>query len=355
MLVRKKEPFNAAKKHLTHFFVFALLSVWAVPASAAPKTDIVFFKNGDKLTGEVKTLKRGRLSLNTDATGTIGIEWDKVAGVVSNQHIQVETTSGIRYFGTLRSVEETPGFIIVTETGPQSLDSERVIVMSPIEGGGIHALDVDISLGYNFAKAGGITSGTFGIGMDYRTLLRIESVRYSTTISDSDTQEISKRMNLSLQHTRLWRNRWFSNATLTFDQNDELDLNLRTSLGGGGGRYLVQNNSMLWSIEAGLQVSREDQISSDEDIDSVEAFFTVAWDWFVFQDPEFDWSTELQIIPSLTESGRVRGELDTSLRWEIIGDLNWGFSIYGSFDNQQSTAGESTTDYGVNTTLIYEF
>lgn len=355
MLVCKQRPFHAAKNHLTHFFVIALLSIWVVPASAAPKTDIVFFKNGDKLTGEVKTLKRGRLSLNTDATGTIAIEWDKIAGVVSNQHIQVETTSGIRYFGTLRSVEEKPGIVIVTETGPQSLDSERVIIMSPIEGGGIHALDVDMSLGYNFAKAGGITSGTFGINMDYRSLLRIESLTYSTTVSDSDTQEVSKRMNLGFQHTRLWKNRWFSNGSLTFDQNDELDLDLRTSIGAGGGRFLVQNNSMLWSIEGGLQVSRENQISSDEEIDSLEAFFTVEWDWFVFQDPELDWSTTVQIIPSLTESGRVRGELDTSLKWEVIGDLNWGLSFYGSFDNQQSTAGESTSDYGVNTTITYEF
>ena len=68
----------------------ALLSLCAIPATAAMKTDIVIFKNGDRLTGEFKSLKRGQLNLNTEATGTIGIEWDKISSVVSDQRVQVE-------------------------------------------------------------------------------------------------------------------------------------------------------------------------------------------------------------------------------------------------------------------------
>ncbi len=45
--------------------------------------------------------------------------------------------------------------------------------------------------------------------------------------------------------------------------------------------------------------------------------------WFLFQDPELDWSMRIQLIPSLTDKGRVRGELDTTLSWEINGDLKW--------------------------------
>jgi hypothetical protein len=356
MFGRKLTIFGAAKNRAPYFLLITLCCLWVLPASAAPKTDTVFFKNGDKLTGEVKSLKRGRLSLNTDATGTITIEWDKIAGVISSQAIQVETASGIRYFGNLTSSKENPSVIVETENGPQTLDPERVIIMSPIEGGGIHALDIDMSLGYNFAKAGGIESGNFGLNMDYRSLIRIESFNFSTTLSDSDGQESSQRATLGLQHTRLWRNRWFSYGTLTFDKNDELNLNLRTSLGGGAGRFLIQNNSMLWSLEAGLQGSREDLTTAEESVDSVEALFTVKWDWFLFQNPELDWASTVQIIPSLTESGRVRGEVDTGLKWEIIGDLNWGFSFYGTFDNQsQSETAVTTSDYGVTTSVTYEF
>lgn len=346
---------TAARGRLPQVLLVVLASLWLLPASAAPKTDIVIFKNGDKLTGEFKTFKRGRLSLNTEATGTIGIEWDKIAGVISNQHIQVETSDGTRYFGTLAYSEEDPGLIVVTAGAPLTLETKRVIVMEPIEERGIHALDVDVSLGYNFTKAGGVVQGSLGVDMDYRSLIRIESLTFSTTISDSDSQEVSQRTNLGLQHTRLWNNRWFSNATVSFDQNDELGLDLRTSIGGGGGRYLVQSNSMLWSLEAGLQVSRENLTTEEEDTDSVEATFSAKFDWFLFQDPEFDWSTTLQVIPSLTESGRVRTEFDTALQWELINDLKWGFSLYASFDNQPQSDTGSTSDYGVDTKITYEF
>lgn len=341
------------KTNSSLILLFLLSSLWAPSASAAPKTDTVYFKNGDKLTGEVKGLRRGRLSLSTDAMGTILIEWDKISGIGSNQNIQVETTSGIRYFGHLANSEKGPEIIVVSDGEPKTLDAQRVVNMEPIIGRGIHALDVEVSVGYNFAKAGGVVSGNFDVNMDYRSLTRIESIRFSKSLSDSESQEASKRANLGFQHTRLLNDRWFTYGNLNFEQNDELDLDLRTSIGGGGGRYFIQTNRMLLSLDAGLQFSREDQEFEDEDTDSVEAIFTTKWDWFLFQNPELDWSTTIQIIPSLTESGRVRGEFDTALQWEIIGDLDWGISIYGSFDNKAESG--STSDYGVNTALTYEF
>ena len=344
-----------ASNWFLNLVLVASLSLWALPASSASKTDTVIFKNGDKLTGEIKSLKRGQLHLNTEATGTIGIEWDRVSSVISNQKIQVETSNGTRYFGTLTSSNKSASIIVETDDGPQTLDAARVIAMTPIEGGGIHALDVDLSVGYNFAKAGGVKQATLGVNMDYRSLIRIESLRFSTVITDSDTQDASKRMSLGLRHTRLWSKRWFTNSSLTFDQNDELKLNLRTSLGGGGGRYLVQSNTMLLSFEGGLQFSRESLVEDDGVTDSLESIFAANWDWFLFEDPELDWSTTLQIIPSLTERGRVRGELNTTLSWELIGDLNLAFSLYGSWDNQPQSEVGATSDYGVNTTLVYEF
>lgn len=333
----------------------ALFSFYALTASAAPKTDIVIFKNGDRLTGEVKSLKRGQLNLNTEAMGTIGIEWDKVSYVISNQKIQVETSNGTRYFGNLASSEKGPSIIVVNDDGPQTLDTMSVITMTPIEGSGIHALDVDLSVGYDFAKAGGIKHGTVGLNMDYRSLIRIESLRFSTVITDSSSQDVSKRMNLGLRHTRLWNKRWFTVSGLSFDRNDELGLNLRTAVGAGGGRYLTQSSTMLLFLEGGLQVSRESLIAEEEVTDSLEAVLSANWDWFLFEDPELDWSTRLQIFPSLTERGRVRGELDTTLSWEIIGNLKWAFSFYGSWDNQPQSDTGATSDYGVNTALAYDF
>ncbi len=56
------------------FLVPILALAPAAVAIGAPKTDVVVFLKGDKLTGEVKGLQRGKLNLSTDSAGTVSID-----------------------------------------------------------------------------------------------------------------------------------------------------------------------------------------------------------------------------------------------------------------------------------------
>jgi hypothetical protein len=214
---------------------------------------------------------------------------------------------------------------------------------------------VDVTLGYNFAKAGSVKQSTAGIDVDYRTLLRIYSFTASTVLSDSSSQDTSSRSNIGLQYTRLRNNRWYGFGNLGLTQNDELGLNMRASIGGGIGRYLIQNNTMLISLQSGLLFSRENNVGEDDYTDSVEASILVAWDWFRFDDPELDWSSSLEVLPNLTDRGRFRAEFDTGLKWEVIDDLKWGLTFYSSYDNDPQSDTAQNSDYGINTTVTYEF
>lgn len=71
--------------------------------------------------------------------------------------------------------------------------------------------------------------------------------------------------------------------------------------------------------------------------------------------PELDLSTNLQIIPNLTDTGRVRAELDISLKWEIVEDLFWQLSFYDSYDSDPIVADAEKNDYGVSTSLGWAF
>ena len=333
--------------------VVALLS--SFPVLAAPKTDIVIFENGDRLTGEVRGLSRARLNLNTDATGTIGIEWDKISKVISNQNMQVETDTGVRYFGQLVEAAVDGRIVVSTNDGAKELNNQRIVVMTPIEERRVDALDIDVSLGYNFTKATGVKQATVGLDADYRTRLRIYSLRSSAVISDSSEQESSKRASAVLDYKRLQNDRWFINGNFGVEQNDELGVDLRTSVGGGGGRFLIQNNHMLLTMQGGLLITRENNAGDSDTTDNLEASFEMHWDWFRFDTPELDWSTSLQLFPSLTDFGRVRANFDTGLQWEIINDLNWGVTFYSSFDNRPQSEDASNSDYGVDTKFTYEF
>jgi len=60
---------------------------------------IVYLKNGDRVTGEIKDLIRGEMRLKTDTFGTIYVKWQDVERIKTDRRLQVEQVSGQRYFG----------------------------------------------------------------------------------------------------------------------------------------------------------------------------------------------------------------------------------------------------------------
>ncbi len=334
--------------------IVALLSL-SVPAIGADQTDVVVIVNGDRLTGEVKSLNRGKLRFKTAATDTISIEWDDVAFLTSNQNIQVETQDGVRHLGRLVAAKSKRNLVIDTASGPVDLPIDRVVLMTPIEGTRRERLDGDITAGYNFAKASSVEQIQLGLDASYRTELRKFGLAIDTVMTDSQDNESSRRESLAIDYTRFWSNHWLTGAVVRLDRNDELGLDLRTSIGAGGGRILRQTNSQSLQLNGGLQFSRENVSGGGADKDTVEAFATLNWDWFRYDTPELDLSTNLQIIPNLTDTGRIRAEFDIKLKWEIIEDLFWQLSFYDSYDSDPITDGAEKNDYGVNTSLGWEF
>ncbi len=341
-------------RRITGVLIAALLAI-SVHANAADKTDVVIFLNGDRLTGEFKSLERGRLRFKTDATDTISIEWDNVAYLSSNQNIQVETAEGVRYLGHLSAATDEKQVVVETGSGPVDLNAENVILMTPIEERGLDRIDGDISAGYNFAKADEVTTTYLSVDLDYRTEDRIFSLDFDSLFSDSSTNEPSQDSSLDLKYTRLLANRWMAGGILTFERNDELGLDLRTSVGGGGGRILRQSNNSAVSLTGGLLLSREKVGAAVADEDYFEAFATLKWDWFRYDTPELDLTTSLQIIPNLTDSGEYRGEFEIEFKWEIIEDFFWALAISDSYDSKAELTGGENNDYSIITSVGWDF
>ena len=335
--------------------VGALLSMVIASQHAVAAEDVVIMKNGDRLTGEVKSLERGKLRFDTDATGTIPIEWDEVDYLSSEQNIQVETEDGSRYLGRLTRATDKQRVIVVAPEGAISLNAEQVVLMTPIEKRGIERLDGDITAGYNFTKASQVEQLQIGLDMDFRSETRIWGLTMDTVISDSADNESSQRQSLDLKYTRLLPNHWVMGGVVRLDRNDELDLDLRTSVGVGGGRILRQTNAQFLQLTGGIQLSRENVSSLESDKDTVEAFGSINWDWFRYDTPELDLSTNLQVIPNLTDTGRVRAEFDVKLRWEVVADLFWQLTLYDSYDSDPVVEGAEKNDYGIITSLGWDF
>jgi hypothetical protein len=335
-------------------FQYLILLVFLISGLGHVRADEVIFKNADRLTGEVKSLERGRLRFKTDATNTINIKWDEVAYLSSDQNMQVETDLGARHLGHLVRSEKKFIIVVETNTGPIKLNNIQVVHMTPIEEKGVDRIDGEITAGYNFTKASEVSQLYLGVELDYRTENRIWSLDLDAAVTDSETNEANQRESLDLQYMRLMRNRWQISGNVSVDRNDELGIDLRTSVGGGG-RILRQSDHSSVVLMVGLLATRENLAGSTSDEETIETYGTLTWDWFRYDEPEFDLSTTLQIIPNLTDTGRVRGELAIKLKWQMIDDVFWRLEFYDSYDSRSGVTGAEKNDFGVITLLGYDF
>ena len=336
------------------FLWTATLLLTHVPV-LAEDNDIVIFDNGDRVTGEFKSLQRGRVTIKSYGASTINLYWDKVSQVQIERSILVETISGARYSGSIGTSDNGAELVVQTATGPVTVRNNQIVKMFPIDSKGLKDLKINVSAGYNFAKANNVTQANVGADVTQRTTRYIAKIRYSGNISDSDDNSSSQRRILASSYSRLRPNRWLTSGTLSFDTNDELNINLRSSVGAGIGRILSESDHSFFSLQGGLLLTRENLGENPDDIDSVESFIDVQWNWYTFANPDLDWSTDLRIIPSLTESGRVRADLNASLSWKLVGDLRWQLDFYSTYDSKPQSDDAENSDYGVNTSLAYKF
>jgi hypothetical protein len=73
-------------------FLFSCVLLAAAPVFARNSTDVVVMKNGDRMTGQVKSLNAGILSVSLDyVNGTISVDWSEVAHLESSQLFVVLT------------------------------------------------------------------------------------------------------------------------------------------------------------------------------------------------------------------------------------------------------------------------
>jgi putative salt-induced outer membrane protein YdiY len=330
-------------------------SLWSLSVLAA-KTDVIHLRKGDHLTGEIKNVQRGRLQLSTDSMGTVYVEWKDIKRVTSPQLYVIELEDGTRLDGVFAATDQDNRLLLSHEGEERFVDMQSVVFVDPLklDANLLKRWDGSVSAGFDATKANSDTSLSasfsarrraedFQIGLDGSVFSR----------SQSGTED-SLRATLGGVYRGLLERRWFWAALGSVERNDELGIDLRSLTGAGYGRFLRQSGRSLWSATGGLALVNE-QRAGDEDVENnVEALLQTQFEYFTYDTPKTSLLTSLTIFPSVTDSGRIRGNLEFALRRELIADLFVELSYYQSYDSRPPEAGEKS-DYGIVTSLGYTF
>jgi len=330
-------------------------AVCSAPPALAAKTDVVILRNGDHITGEVKGLARGKLDFSTDDAGRLSIEWEKVARLTSVHPFDAEDGRGVRHFGRLNPPGRD-GVLVFASGTTDTLSIPSVIEITPLNAAFVERLSAYLDLGFTIAKANQATTFSSSGMASYRGPRIGSQFTFDSYAQGQESVPTTTRNTLRQSVSWFLPSRWSTVALVQFEQNEELDLDHRVTLGGAVERMLQQTNQMDLALGAGL-VGTQEQFSSaagTTENTSLEGLLAANWDIFHFDSPKLDFSTDLALFPSLSQAGRVRGQGSVRVVYELFKDFNTGIRLNDTFDSRPPE-GATKNDYVVEFTIGWSY
>jgi len=349
-----------------------LLALLAGVCSAREKKDVIQFGNGDRITCEIIKLEKGYLYVKPEyADGTVGMDWSKISRVESSQSFVVADKAGERYTGSLQSLVEGKVEGKVEEKTPDQLAELEVQVVGPSASHVIARNDVveihptdttfwqnlhgGVNAGLNYAKQQNRTQYNFQSNAKFERTKWLAAANYESSFSGGgDISDLRNDLRLNVDR-QLLSPRNFYMGLADFLQSNEQQLDLRTTLGGAIGHMFTYTNNSFIGVFGGADWNRE-RYSSEATVgrngNSAEAVLGTQVNFFRFKTTNI--LADARVYPSLTDLGRVRFDLNTSMKLKLAKDLYWTSGFYLNFDSRPPD-NLPKSDYGSTSGLGWTF
>ncbi len=338
--------------------VFSSFIILLCPPAQAKRKDLVIMKNGDRLTGEVKKLEHGILYIDlTYVSGSIGLDWSQVERVQSTGGFQVILKNGKRVSGTIqkKTAAEEPerDFTIHAKQGEVSAASPDVVTVESQKQGFWRQLTGAIDLGVNFSSGNSQTSLSADANANYLSTKWITGASINSSFSGQSGGSTSNLLEVQTLDGRFLNRNSFLMGIGDFLHSSQQDLSLRTTFGGGYGRYLIRTNHNTLALLGGVVYTHENFESSDQSADqNVEALLGVQYEMFHFD--RYNLQSQVLIYPGLTDAGRIRATTKATFSLKLVNNFHIDFSLLDNFDSSPPFNAKRN-ELGVSNTLGWTF
>ena len=337
MMKRNTQRFRSLVGRFRHAGLLLLTMTLASGAMAFAE-DVLVLKNGDRISGEVKKMVAGDVHVDAGYGENIFIiDWAEVERIESPAYFSVVTSSGNRFSGSIRTDPEASTRILVENQGAiVPLEHSDLVALTPIDAGFWGRFGTSVDFGMSLTKANETKQFNTRATASYLTDDWSLEGNVDSLFNAREGVPDTNRNELGTNFRYFITERWFSVTFGSFLQSDELQLDLRSSIGGGMGRYLVRNNRWLLSINGGgawTHEKFEDPLVSDEN--SGEALGAVEFNAFNIGDLNI--LAQFSVFPSLSDLGRVRINFRNDFKWDLPQDLYFSVGFTNNYDSSPPT------------------
>jgi hypothetical protein len=340
-------------------FCFAVFGTCLCPSAQARRNDVVIMNNGDHFTGDVKSLQNGLLFVETDyVSSKIALDWNQVQSVQSTATFQIVLNNGQRLVGKFEKIagQKVNGedFLIHEATEEVQVPSTSIVKIDSHKPTFWRQLQGSMDLGYSFASGNKQSTLNADTSAAYRAKAWEAATSFDSTFSGQSGASSTNREDLQTTFAA-FLNRNASIVGLSdFLHSSQQDLTLRTTLGGGYGRYLKRttNSYLLW-LGGVVYVHESFGTSAGQPSDqNMEAVVGLQYSLVRCNFGEID--SQVLTFPGLTDAGRVRLTTNNSLTIKLRNNFHLNFSLWDNFDSSPPVTAKRN-ELGTSTGIGWSF
>jgi putative salt-induced outer membrane protein YdiY len=257
-------------------------------------------KNGDRLTGTVKTTKDGKVILVTTYSGEIGIALADIQRITTDKPVSVTLDDETQLTGILSSPDGAEMRIAAdVDQAAQPIEMGRIASVAVPQVPGLK-IKGQANAGLDMNR-GNTDQDTYHV--DAESIFRWPDDRVtlggSGDLEKSNGDKTKQQATLGGKYDRFLSKQWYLYSGLGFEHDKFADLTLRTTVSAGSGYQIYETDRTNLSIEAGPAYIWED-FDKGEDDDYAAAhwglrfdhYLVEAWKLQAFHRHSLDWSVE---------------------------------------------------------------
>jgi hypothetical protein len=148
---------------------------------------------------------------------------------------------------------------------------------------------------------------------------------------------------------------WYYAGLADFLESSVQGIDLQNTLGGGVGRIFRPSADASYAFYGGIvwqQINYKSTADPAPTQNAASAILGARVELFQFDKTALLVTTN--VLPSISEAGRVHATLNFSYYVKLWGKLNWDWTVYANYDNRPP-AGFATSDYGTSTGISISF